>query len=121
MPRTIQEILDHGDELAKKFEDSDPSDGTERPISEYLLQRAALARARTERQIVEAVEAARVQIFISETEPSAAEQGRRGSVRSVPNNQVVQRLVQDRVHLLHAPQGEPTGAIGTRCWRTLRR
>ena len=60
MPRTIQEILDHADELAKKFEDFDPADGTERPVSEYLLQRAALARARTERQIVEAVEAARV-------------------------------------------------------------
>jgi hypothetical protein len=60
MPRTIQEILDHADELAKKFEDFDPEDGTERPVSEYLLQRAALARARTERQIVEAVEAARV-------------------------------------------------------------
>jgi hypothetical protein len=64
MPRTIQEILDHADELAKKFEDFDPADGTERPVSErpvseYLLQRAALARARTERQIVEAVEAAR--------------------------------------------------------------
>jgi hypothetical protein len=60
MPRTIQEILGHADELAKKFEESDPSDGTERPVSEYLLRRAALARARTERQIVEAVEAARV-------------------------------------------------------------
>ena len=59
MPRTIQEILDHADELAKKFEDFDPAEGTERPVSEYLLQRAALARARTERQIVEAVEAAR--------------------------------------------------------------
>ncbi len=59
MPRTIQEILDHADELAKKFEDFDPADGVELPVSEYLLQRAALARARTERQIVEAVEAAR--------------------------------------------------------------
>jgi hypothetical protein len=29
-------------------------------LLEYLLQRAAIARARTERQIVEAVEAARV-------------------------------------------------------------
>ena len=60
MPRTIQEILDHADELAKKFEDSDPSDGTERPVSEYLLRRAALARARPERPSGEAVEAARV-------------------------------------------------------------
>ena len=60
MPRTIQQILDHADELAKTFEDSDPADGIERPVSELLLRRAALARARTERQIVEAVEAARV-------------------------------------------------------------
>ena len=53
-------MLDHADELAKTFEDSDPADGIERPVSELLLRRAALARARTERQIVEAVEAARV-------------------------------------------------------------
>ena len=59
MPRTIQEILDHADELAKKFEDSDPAVGIERPVSELLLRRAALARARSERQIIEAVEAAR--------------------------------------------------------------
>ena len=59
MPRTIQEILDHADELAKRFEDYEPSDGDDRTVAEYLLQRAAMARARTERQIVEAVEAAR--------------------------------------------------------------
>ena len=59
MPGTIQEILDHADELAKKFEDFDPSDGTERPVSEHPLQRAVRARARTERDIVEAVETAR--------------------------------------------------------------
>jgi hypothetical protein len=43
MPRTIQEILDHADELAQEFEVFDPADGTERHVSEYLLQRAALA------------------------------------------------------------------------------
>ena len=59
MPRTIQEILDHADDLAKRFEAYEPVDGDERPVAEYLLQRAALARARTERQILEAVEAAR--------------------------------------------------------------
>lgn len=58
MPRSIQEILDHADELAKRFEDYQPADG-ERPVEKYLLQRAALARARSERQIVEAVTAAR--------------------------------------------------------------
>ena len=59
MPRTIQEILDHADDLAKRFEAYEPVDGDERPVAEYLLQRAALARARAERQILEAVEAAR--------------------------------------------------------------
>ena len=59
MPRSIQEILDHADELAQRFEDYEPSDGDERPVEEYLLQRAALARARSERQIVDAVAAAR--------------------------------------------------------------
>ena len=59
MPRTIQEILDHADDLAKRFEDYEPVDSDERSVAEYLLQRAALARARTERQILEAVEAAR--------------------------------------------------------------
>ena len=61
MPRSIQEILDHADELAKRFEDYEPDPGDERPVEEYLIQRAALARARSERQIVEAVTAARSQ------------------------------------------------------------
>ena len=59
MPKSIQEILDHADELAKRFEEYEPGTGDERPIEEYLLERAALARARGERQIVEAVTAAR--------------------------------------------------------------
>lgn len=59
MPRSIQEILDHADELAKQFEDYEPSDGDERPVEEYLLQRAALARARSEQQVLDAVIAAR--------------------------------------------------------------
>lgn len=59
MPRSIQEILDHAEELARRFEEYEPSDGDERPVEEYLLQRAALARARSERQIVDAVVAAR--------------------------------------------------------------
>ncbi len=46
MPRSIQEILDHADELAKRFEDYEPKPGDERPLEEYLLERAAIARAR---------------------------------------------------------------------------
>ncbi len=59
MPQSIQEILDHADELAERFEDYEPEPGDERPAEEYLLERATLARARGERQILDAVIAAR--------------------------------------------------------------
>ncbi len=59
MPRSIQEILDQADELAERLEDYEPDPGDERPVEEYLLERAALTRARSERQIVDAVSAAR--------------------------------------------------------------
>lgn len=59
MPRSIQEILDHADELAQRFEDYAPSEGDERSVEVYLLQRAALARAYSERQILDAVASAR--------------------------------------------------------------
>ena len=59
MPRSIQEILDHGDQLAQRFEDYEPQPGDERPVEEYLLERAAIARTRRERQVVEAIATAR--------------------------------------------------------------
>jgi len=59
MPRSIQDILDHANELAERFENYQPESGDERPVEEYLLERAALARALSERQIVEAVATAR--------------------------------------------------------------
>ena len=59
MPRSIQEILDHADELSRRFEEYEPVEGDERAVEDYLLQRAVLARARSERQVVEAVVAAR--------------------------------------------------------------
>ncbi len=59
MPRSIQEILDQADELAERLEDYEPDPRDERPVEEYLLERAALTRARSERQIVDAVSAAR--------------------------------------------------------------
>jgi hypothetical protein len=58
MPRSIQEILDHADELALQFEAYQPDVGHEVPVEEYLLGRA-LNPARSERQIVDAVIAAR--------------------------------------------------------------
>ncbi len=59
MPRSTQDILDHADEIAKRFEDYEPSPDDEVAVAEHVLRRAALARARSERQISEAVEAAR--------------------------------------------------------------
>ena len=59
MPRSIQEILDHGDDLAQRFQDYEPKSGDDRPVEEYLLERATIARARGERQVVDAVAAAR--------------------------------------------------------------
>jgi hypothetical protein len=59
MPRSIQDILDHADELAKRFEDFDPDHAEEIPVEEYLLQRAVVARARSEQQLLDNVIAAR--------------------------------------------------------------
>jgi hypothetical protein len=59
MPRSIQDILDHADELAKRFEDFDPEHAKEIPVEEYLLQRAVVARARSEQQLLDNVIAAR--------------------------------------------------------------
>ena len=55
----VFQILDHADELVGRFEDYEPTDGDERSVEEYLLGRATLDRARSERQVVEAVTAAR--------------------------------------------------------------
>ena len=59
MPRSIQDILDHADQLAKRFEDFDPTAAHDVPVEEYLLQRAVVARARSEQQLIEAVAKAR--------------------------------------------------------------
>jgi uncharacterized protein with PIN domain len=59
MPRSIQEILDHADELAKRFEDFDPEHAEEVSPVEYLLQRAVIERARSEQHIIDAVICAR--------------------------------------------------------------
>ncbi len=59
MPRSIQNILDHANELARRFEEYEPDGADERPVGEYLLQRAALNRARSERQIVDSIVTAR--------------------------------------------------------------
>ena len=59
MPRSIQDILDHAEELAKRFEDFDPEQAEEIPPEEYLLQRAVVARARSEQHLLDTVVTAR--------------------------------------------------------------
>ena len=56
MPRSIQAILDHADELAEQFAAYEPTAGDEQPVADYLLKRAALARARSERPVHDADE-----------------------------------------------------------------
>jgi hypothetical protein len=64
MPRTLQEILDHAEELADRFEAYEPNEndrvsGDE--IADRRLRQAAVARAQAERQVADAVEAARAE------------------------------------------------------------
>ena len=59
MPRSLHDILEHADELAKRFEGFDPDHSVEIPVEEYLLQRAVIARARCEQDLIDAVSNAR--------------------------------------------------------------
>jgi hypothetical protein len=59
MPRTIREVLEHADELAHRFETHEFAVGDERPVEEYLVQRAVIARARSEQALLDAVTTAR--------------------------------------------------------------
>jgi hypothetical protein len=60
MPRTVKEILDHADELAKRFGDYAPSEADERDPAVFAeLRQAVLARSDAERSIRDAVEHAR--------------------------------------------------------------
>lgn len=60
MPRTVQEILDHADELAKRFENYQPADHEERrPRAFVALRDAVLTRSEAERSVRAAVDEAR--------------------------------------------------------------
>ena len=59
MPRSIQDMLEHADELARRFEDYGPTASDERPVAEYQLRRAVVELARGERHLSEAIETAR--------------------------------------------------------------
>lgn len=60
MPRTVQDILDHAEELAKRFEDYEPTPEGERDPEVYAeLRSAVLSRSDAERSIRDAVHRAR--------------------------------------------------------------
>lgn len=52
-PRSLQ-VLDHADDLVKRFEDHGPSPEDETAVAEHLLRRAVLTRVQSERQFGEA-------------------------------------------------------------------
>lgn len=60
MPRTVEEILAHADELAARFESYEPDPAHELDAEAVALLRAAVAeRSEAERHLFEAVQAAR--------------------------------------------------------------
>lgn len=60
MPRTVDEILQHADELAARFEDYEPRDEDELdPGAVALLRTAVAERSEAERHMIEAVRRAR--------------------------------------------------------------
>jgi len=60
MPRTVQEILDHADELAHRFEDYEPDPSDRRdPEALAAVRDAVIARSEAERILISVVHAAR--------------------------------------------------------------
>ena len=59
LPRTAQEILDHADELAARFETHEPGDDIHEATELRLFREAFVARADAERALGEAVVRAR--------------------------------------------------------------
>lgn len=60
MPRTVDEILKHADELAARFENYEPDPAHELdPASVALLRAAIQERSEAERHVLEAIKAAR--------------------------------------------------------------
>lgn len=59
MPRTLQEILDHADELAERFEKYEPNDDDRLTPAELALSHAIIDDARASQAVANAVAAAR--------------------------------------------------------------
>jgi hypothetical protein len=60
MPRSVQDILDHADELARRFETYEPAAGDERDADVFAaLRDAVVSRSAAERSIKTAIDDAR--------------------------------------------------------------
>lgn len=60
MPRTVDEILKHADELAARFEAYEPAPGDEQDAQAVALLRAAVQeRSAAEQHVLDAIRAAR--------------------------------------------------------------
>ena len=60
MPRTVEEILAHADELATRFENYEPAPGDELDVAAIAELRAAVAeQSAAERHIMDAIRQAR--------------------------------------------------------------
>jgi FAD/FMN-containing dehydrogenase len=59
MPRSLQEILDHAEELARQFEQYEPDHGGRDAAPLRAIRAAVIARSETEREIAAAVQVAR--------------------------------------------------------------
>ncbi len=62
MPRSVEQILAHADELAQRFEDYEPHPAQERdPVAIAALRQAAIERSTAETHVRDAVRQAREQ------------------------------------------------------------
>jgi hypothetical protein len=59
VPRTMQEIIEHADELAQRFMDMEPADNGRDATALAAISRAVIARAEAEQAIADAVHDAR--------------------------------------------------------------
>lgn len=60
MPRSVEEILQHADELAERFENYEPNPADELDAGAVTLLRAAVQeRSQAERHLIDAIRAAR--------------------------------------------------------------
>ena len=60
MPRSVEEILQHAEELAERFENYEPAAGDELDAGAVALLRSAVQeRSQAEKHLIEAIRAAR--------------------------------------------------------------